>query len=158
MTNGFDIALLHRTLRVPSARVDGTRAEEVRESFSIDFVVDGVPMSHLLNRLDAVGMFMHRRHRFFGRGAHNTKLQAAYTDVSDLPKRLNLYSICYCGDPWCGAVTCEVWRSDSTIFWANIGEECGYVEGRKLFSAIGVFEFDAEQYADVIDRAVRGET
>jgi hypothetical protein len=55
-------------------------------------------------------------------------------------------------------VTCEVSRSDRTISWSDVAEECGYIEARDLFSAIDRFEFDAEQYADVIDRAARGET
>jgi hypothetical protein len=129
----------------------------LKNSQSIDFVIDGVPMSRLVNGEDWIGLFMHHRHASFGDGVLNREQKAGFSDIGDVPKRLNFYSTCFCGDPWCGAVACDVSKSGDKVVWSAFAYECGYVPERDAIETLGPFEFDAGQYDDVIERAARGD-
>ena len=136
----------------------GRKRQKKVERSSVDFVIDGVSLSSMLGHPDLVGMFTDCGHKNFGKGVFNQELRPSFLEVGISPKRINLYSTCLCGDPWCGAVTCEISRQEGRIVWAGLAHECGYIEERDSYTGIGPFEFDGMQYAEAIERAVRGET
>lgn len=154
MTETLDIALLHR----PGEK---DRHGFKSERWSIDFLVGGHSLFGLLNgqNKDLSGAFLARRDRVFRRTKGNAATRELFGDIGDAPIRLPLYVCPECGDLGCGALTCEASRVGEKIVWSKFGFETGiaeYPSDFASFAAIGPFEFETHQYAEVIERAATG--
>ena len=123
----------------------------------LDFVIDGVPLSSLMN-VDFISPF----------GWFDADEQEASMDRllgksrPDRPGgRSTLYVCPECGDLGCGAVTLLVQAEADVVVWKNFGFENGYedVVHTDGYHDIGPFTFDAIQYQELFERIrlMRGE-
>ncbi|HEX5008250.1 MAG TPA: hypothetical protein VFV70_14130 [Hyphomonadaceae bacterium] len=160
MVNRLGSAILHRPGEFTRG-FWGTKKLFKTERFTVDFVVDGTPLYSLIKDGDLCGVLMTKREKDF-RNHFNQEVGTRFRSVEGEHRRIVLYTCPECWDPWCGAVACDLAHAEGHVTWSRFAYECGYIdEATPDFSSyenVGPFKFAAGQYADAIERAVRGET
>ncbi|MGN6152864.1 MAG: hypothetical protein ACTHOH_12790 [Lysobacteraceae bacterium] len=122
---------------------------------SIDFVVDGVPLSSLVTDKDLRGRLSPDPEAEWNPKVLQILQGEAPADEEE--DRVMLYLCAECGDLACGALTCRIVRTETTVEWSDFAFENGYnpdMTDREFYAGVGPFQFEAEQYRAALESAV----
>jgi hypothetical protein len=117
----------------------------------IGFFVDGKSLRKVLNTENITGIgwgTVEEQRKYIGQLLKRTDSELA-------SKRVPLYVCAECGDLGCGAFTVEIKKENGMIRWSNFGYENNYEDDVKClveYSKVGPFEFDEEDYTQLLER------
>lgn len=116
----------------------------------LDFVIDGVPLSSLLDAdfISPFGWFdADEQEPIIARLIGEKPPNLAHS-------RTSLYICPECGDLGCGAITLSIERGPGVIIWKNFGFQNSYDDDVHTvgFEDIGPFTFDGRHYHELFER------